>query len=312
MRCGGKYTAIKESKVTLGTVVEITVVHPDESLARAAIAKAFAEFERIDGLLSIYRASSEVSRMNETADPQGVIVDAEVFAILRQALIISRLSEGAFDVTVGPLMDLWEFDKGGTIPTREALSATLSSVGYRKLEIDEKDGSVRFLVEGMKVDLGGIGKGYAVDRAAGKLQEAGIANAIIDAGGDLRLLGRRPGKDFWRIGVRHPREASRFLLTLDLADKAVVTSGDYERFFMDGQTRYHHILDPRTGLPERKCQSVTVIAPETVDADAYATAAFVLGPRKGLEFLRKLPGVEGVIVDAEGVIHWTDRLALGQ
>jgi thiamine biosynthesis lipoprotein len=185
-------------------------------------------------------------------------------------------------------------------------------VGGTRLELDEKAGTVRFLAEGMKIDLGAIGKGYAVDRAAAILESAGIENAIIDAGGDIRLLGSRPGKDFWRIAVRHPREPSRFLLGLDLAGTAVVTSGDYERFFMVGDIRYHHILDPRTGYPARQCSSVTVVAPYTAGADAYATAAFVLGPEEGLRYLRSLPGVEGIIVDAKGELLWTDEEKLGQ
>ena len=135
----------------------------------------------------------------------------------------------------------------------------------------------------------------------------GIRNAIIDAGGDLRIIGARPGKDFWRIGVKHPRDPGALLLTFDLRDTAIVTSGDYERFFISDGVRYHHILDPATGQPARDCQSVTVLAPTAAEADACATAAFVLGPSKGLAFLRARPGVRGVIVGAAGELHWTDE-----
>lgn len=158
----------------------------------------------------------------------------------------------------------------------------------------------------MGVDLGAIAKGWAVDRAIEKLEAAGIRSAIIDAGGDLRIIGSRPGKGTWRIGVQHPREAGGLLATFDLRDTAIVTSGDYERFFVVAGERYHHILDPATGRPARGCQSVTVLAPTAAEADACATAAFVLGPDKGIPFLRNRPGVRGFIVDAGGVIHWTD------
>jgi thiamine biosynthesis lipoprotein len=209
-------------------------------------------------------------------------------------------------------MDRWRFDEGGRVPSGEEITAALAAVGSGKMQLDPAQGSVRFLLPGMKIDLGAIGKGYAVDRAVQVLRDEGIKSAIVDAGGDLRLLGSRPGKDFWRIGVRHPREASRLLLNLELVDTAIVTSGDYERFFMDGDDRHHHLIDPRTGYPAALCQSVTVVAAETADADAYATAAFVLGPVEGLGFLRDLPGVEGVIVDAAGQLLWTDREKLGQ
>ena len=177
----------------------------------------------------------------------------------------------------------------------------LSEADIRRFEL-----SVGFMVNGMGLDLGAIAKGWAVDRAMEKMMARGIRNAIIDAGGDLRVIGARPGKDFWRIGVQHPRDPGALLMTFELKDTAIVTSGDYERFFMADGVRYHHILDPATGQPARGCQSVTVLAPTAAEADACATAAFVLGPSKGLAFLRSRPGVRGVIVGADGELHWTD------
>jgi len=310
--CGGKYDVIRESRVVLGTVVQITLSHSSEEKARAAMARAFEEFERIDGVLSSYLPGSEVSMINREAAGGPVDVDSEVLALLREANDVSRETEGAFDITVGPLMELYRFDEGGEVPSPEDLERALASVGYGKIDIDVERGTVTFFEEGVRIDLGGIGKGYAVDRAAAVLAAEGVTNAIIDAGGDLRLLGHRPGKDFWRIGIRHPREPGKLLLSIDLADRAVVTSGDYERFFMRGNERYHHLLDPSTGLPARGCQSVTVIARSTADADAYATAAFVLGPERGLAYLRALEEVEGIIVDSNGEVLWTDRAALGR
>jgi len=310
--CGGKYEVHKETRLLMGTVVEITIGHPDRDLARVAAGEAFDEIARVDALLSSHNPRSEIARLNASGAAEAVAVSDEVFALLARADTIRTATAGAFDVTVGPLVELWQFDHGGRVPEEDELASALASVGGTRLELDGKAGTVRFLAEGMRIDLGAIGKGYAVDRAAAILGSAGIESAIIDAGGDIRLLGSRPGKDFWRIAVRHPREPSRFLLGLDLAETAVVTSGDYERFFMVGETRYHHILDPRTGHPARQCSSVTVVAPDTAGADAYATAAFVLGPEEGLRYLRSLPGVEGIIVDAKGERLWTDEAKLGQ
>ncbi len=308
--CSGEYTVVKESRIVMGTIVEITVAHPDREFARAAMEEAFSEFERVDRLLSGYDGSSEVSRINREAHLAEVKADEEVFLLLEKSLAISRLSDGAFDVTIGPVMKLWKFDEGGVVPAKEDVAAVLPQVGFGRVEVNAERRTVRFLSVGVEIDMGGIGKGYAVDLAAARLQKMGIDNAIVDAGGDLKLIGRRPGKDFWRIGVRHPREASRMLVTLDLAETAVVTSGDYERFFIDQEKRYHHLLDPGTGYPASACQSVTVIAPDAVDADAYATAVFVLGPEKGLALLRSLPGVEGIVVDSDGKVLWSDESAL--
>jgi len=311
-QCGGKYNVQKEVRLLLGTVVEITIGHSDERLARDAAAKAFDEIERVDALLSSHNPESEIARLNAAGAREATAVSEEVFALLQRAEEIRVASDGAFDVTVGPLVELWQFDQGGRVPGGEEIAAALGSVGGAHLKLDEEAQTVRFLADGMRIDLGAIGKGYAVDRAVQVLEAAGVSSAIVDAGGDIRLLGSRPGKDFWRIGVRHPREPSRLLLNLELAGTAVVTSGDYERFFMEEGSRYHHILDPRTGLPAGECRSVTVVASDTADADAYATAAFVLGPVSGLRFLRALSGVEGVIVDAGGQVLWTDKTELGQ
>ncbi len=289
----------------MGTVVVVTVAHGDEALAKAGIEAVFEEFERVDSLLSSYDTESAVSKINRGAYEKRVPVGSELFELLNASMEFNRASGGAFDITVGPLTELWGFDRGGVVPPEAAVQSALRSVGSAGLSLDPERHEVGFMEPGMKLDFGGIGKGYAADLAAVRLQEMGIENAIIDAGGDLKLLGSRPGKDHWKIGIRHPREAARLLLSLELKDTAVVTSGDYERFFMEGGVRYHHILDPRTGYPARGSQSVTVIYPAARDADAYATAAFVMGPEAGLEYLRSIQGVEGIIVDSEGNVRWT-------
>lgn len=291
----------------MGTVIEITVANRSEELARAAIKEAMNEFQRIDDLMSSYKPGSMVSKLNQSGFAAKVPVGEEVFHVIRDAAVISGASNGAFDATVWPLSQLWAFDQGGRIPASELLSDKLANVGYKNIIFDGSTASVGFNVKGMGIDLGAIAKGWAVDQAMEKLMARGIRNAIIDAGGDLRIIGARHGKDFWRIGVQHPREPGALLLTFELKDTAIVTSGDYERYFIVDGVRYHHILDPSTGQPARGCQSVTVLAPTTAEADACATAAFVLGPSKGIDFLRSRPGVRGVIVGADSQLHWTDE-----
>ena len=220
--CSGKYEVYKESRIALGTVVEITVAHEEERAARRAIKAAFAEFERIEALLSTYRPGSEISRLNASGGAP-VALSEEVTGLLAEARRLSELSAGAFDVTVGPVLDLWNFDQGGRVPAAGELAKALDLVGYQALEFSVDGEGVRLARPGMKVDLGAIGKGYAVDRAAAVLAAEGVESAIIDAGGDLRLLGGKLGKGTWRIGIRHPREPGKLLLSLDLAETSVVT-----------------------------------------------------------------------------------------
>lgn len=288
----------------MGTVVEITVAHRSEAEARAAIAAGMSEIARIDRLLSSYDPDSLISRINRDAFRKPVVVTEEILDLLQAAVSTSRESEGAFDITVGPVTRLWGFESGGHVPEDDILASAVDKVGYENLIVDRESISVGFKVEGMAIDLGGIGKRWAVDRTADLLKQRGVRSAIIDIGGDLRVMGSRPGKDHWRIAVQDPRIPGKALASFDLKDAAVVTSGDYERFFIEGGTRYHHLLVPTTGQPARECRSVTVLAQTAMEA--CATAAFVLGPERGLAYLRRQPGVRGLIVDARGVLHWTD------
>lgn len=301
----------KESKIVMGTVVEITVANRSEEQARIAIKEAMVEFHRIDDLMSSYKPGSVVSKVNQTGSAEKVPVGEEVFHVLQDSVAISEASDGAFDATIWPVSQLWGFEQGGSITVPELITDKLALVGYKELLFDDSSYSVGFNIDGMGLDLGAIAKGWAIDRAIEKLTTRGIRSAIIDAGGDLRIIGTRPGKDFWRIGVQHPRDPGTLIFTFDLKDTAIVTSGDYERFFMADGVRYHHILDPATGQPARGSQSVTVLAPTAAEADACATAAFVLGPSQGVAFLRTRPGVRGVIVGADGSLHWTDEALAG-
>lgn len=296
-----------ESKIVMGTIVEISVAHRSEAAARAAIREAMGEFQRLDDLLSSYEPGSVVSKLNASGAATKVPVGGEVYRLVRDAVAICGASEGAFDPTIWPISRLWDFNRGEKVPTAAEIADKLKYVGCEMLEFDDINHSVGFRRDGMGLDLGAVAKGWAVDRAMERLIDLGIRDAIIDAGGDLRIIGTRPGKDSWRIGVQHPRDAGALIFRFALRDTAIATSGDYQRFFTIDGVRYHHILDPATGKPARGCQSVTVFAPTAAEADACATAAFVLGPSAGLAFLRGRPALQGFIVGADGQVHWTDE-----
>lgn len=291
----------EREQMLMGTTVTISISDTAPEEANRAADLAFAEIRRIEGIMSTYIPESEISLINRSAGREWTSVDPELLFVIREGLRYGDLSSGAFDIAYKPLSRLWHFDPESRPPEAEAVRAVLPLVNYRNVLIDGKE---RVLLKdpGMAVGLGGIAKGYAVDRAVAVLQGQGIRNAIVNAGGDLRSVGRRSRKKMWRIGIQDPRDPGRLLEAISIADTAVATSGDYEKFFIWRGVRYHHILDPKTGFPARGCRSVTVICPTAMMADAMATAVFVLGPDEGMELIRKLPRLEGMIVNQEGHI----------
>jgi thiamine biosynthesis lipoprotein len=288
----------------MGTTMSISIAGADTELAHRAAEAAFQEIRRLEGLMSTYLMESDVSRVNRAAGGTWTAVDPEVLGVIREALRYARLSGGAFDITFKPLARLWQFEAGSVPPSPAAVQEVLPLVDYRAVLIDG-DGRVRLRHPGMAIGLGGIAKGYAADRAAEVLREKGIANATINAGGDVRVMGRPSAERPWRIGIQHPRKRQALLDEVSLSAGAVATSGDYERFFVHEGVQYHHILDSRTGFPARGCMSITVIGETAMMADALSTAAFVLGPEAGLALIEELPGAEAMFVDASGEIHRT-------
>lgn len=290
--------------LVMGTVVEIKAFGADQDLLDRAIGDAFAEMTRLEKLLSSHDPQSEISRLSGSGTV--FTVSRETAELLQQGQKIARQSDGAFDLTLGALKKLWAIEsEAPQIPAAEQLQDALNGVGPEALRIDGLQVAKRN--PQLQVDLGGIAKGYAVDRAIDVLRRAGIVSAAVNAGGDIALLGDRQGRP-WRIGIQHPRSKGELLTSLPLIDCAVVTSGDYERFFERDGVRYHHIFDPRSGRPARLTRSVTVVAADAVSADALATAAFVLGPQDGLRFLEQLPEVEGLLIGADGKEYQTTGL----
>jgi thiamine biosynthesis lipoprotein len=286
----------KESEFLMSTMVEITAVGTEEE-SRQAMRLAFEEIRRIDSLMSVYNPDSEISRINEAAGKSAVRVSADTLKVINESLRIARLTDGALDITVAPLMELWGFGNDeNRVPPDDELQEKLPLVDYTKILVDADSSTVRLDLPGMRIDVGGIAKGYAVDSAIRVMKEAGIRNALISAGGDIYAMGTPPGKESWRIGIRHPRDRSDLLGILALKDRAVATSGDYENFFEVDGKRYCHIMDTRTGRPVRGIMSVTILADTSAEADALATAVFPLGADKGMKLIESLEGVDGIIV----------------
>ena len=308
-----------ESRPAMGTSFEIYLYAPDRERASELFEEAFEEIERVEAALSNYRPSSELSRINGGAADAPVITDPEVFALLARALDYSRRTDGAFDITVGRLMKAWGFFRGaGHYPSDDELARARAQAGWQGVRLDDRARSVYFLKRGIELDLGGIGKGYALDRVSALLREAGVKAALISSGSSsIYAIGAPPGKAGWLVRVPDPLDRTLTLSTISLKDQSLSTSGSYEKFFrLNGRT-YCHIMDPRTGRPVEGMLQTTVIAPDATDSDALSTAVFVMGPQQSARLLDKIPGAAAVFVTdrtgAERVveIHWPDHRAAG-
>jgi thiamine biosynthesis lipoprotein len=287
---------IRETRTQLGTLVSITVVHPHRAEAQAMVAAAFTEMERLEALLSRHRPDTPLSRLNRA----GVLSEPpmELVGVLRRAAEYSALSDGAFDVTIAPLLDLYRssFATTAAPPPRPAVQDALSLVGYQDLQVDED--RVAFNRPGMTVTLDGIAKGYVIDRTKEVLEQHGADQVLVNAGGDMASVGAGPEHDAWVVPIQDPRDADRHVGVLRLRGESAATSGDYIQRFTEDR-RLHHILDPGTGESPTHTSAVTVVTPSAMEADALSTAAFVLGPNDGLRLLTQTDGVEGMIVTKE-------------
>jgi thiamine biosynthesis lipoprotein len=293
----------------MGTAIRVELWGNDRAVAEAAIDAVMAEMHRIDHLMSPYKESSELSRINREAAQRPVEVCPELFDLLAQSLQFSRLSGGAFDVTYASAGHLYDYRKR-IRPSEAELAAARAAIGYRNLKLDVARRTVRFAQPGMRIDLGGFAKGYAVDNGAAILAARGVRHAVVAAGGDSRMLGDRCGRP-WTVGVRDPRREGEVVALLPLEDVAVSTSGDYERYFdVDGE-RFHHLIDPRTGKSPCAVHSVTVIAPNGLTSEALSKTVFVLGAEQGLRIVASVPQADAVVVDAQGRLHYSAGLMAG-
>lgn len=297
------------TKYLMGTTVETTARSTDINYCKKALLAAYKEMQRVEDLLSCQKDSSEISKINRAAGIYPVKVSFETLSILKRAIDYSKKYNGIFDVTIGPLSSLWGFNEDSEIilPENQTILKLIRLVNYKGIIINEQDTSVFLKDNGMSIDLGGIAKGYAIDRGSLVLKKMGINNFILNAGGDIYVSGTKDGEDLWKVGIKHPRNSNELVAEFNLKDYAVATSGDYERFKIIDGKRYHHILDPRTGYPGTLSESSTILATTAEEADATATYIFLLGWKKALS--NKDIDYPLLIVAADGTIHYNQTFA---
>jgi thiamine biosynthesis lipoprotein len=303
------------TRLMMDTRVDLILYGADKKTSKQIAGEVFSEMEHLEKILSRTVAGGDLHRVNQAAGLEWVEISPELFFVLSKALEFAELTEGAFDPTVAPLLELWGFGtEHPRRPSEDELQKVLPLVDYRLVKLDKNRSMVFLTLEGMKLDLGGIAKGFIVDRGMEVIRKYSTEASFINAGGDIRLSGEKPSGEKWTVGVQDPRigvqnSEAPCLAVLHLkGEGGVATSGDYQRFFEEDGVKYHHILDPADGKPARGLKSVTIVAQDALTADALSTAVFVLGEEGGLALLEQLPGVDGVLVDEEGKVTYSSGL----
>lgn len=304
LTCHKQHKPLVRTAFQMDTLVRISVfdpVAPADSI-NLLIDHIFEWMEDAESKLSVHRENSDVQRINQQAGEDAISVSDDVFRVIRAGKELHDQTSGAFDITIGVIKSLWDFHgENPSLPEKDVIQNQLRLIDNNSIVM--RDSSIILLKSGMQIDLGGIAKGYVVDKVVEMLEAAGVKSAIVEAGGDLRLLGNHPDKKHWRIGIRHPRILQGIIGLLDIDAVSVTTSGDYERYFIQDSVRYHHILDPVTGYPARGCISVTVVTLSAMIADGLATALFVMGPEKAIAWTNAHPDVDCIVFyeDSTGV-----------
>jgi thiamine biosynthesis lipoprotein len=291
----------------MGTRIAVEVWQDEPAAAERALDAVIAEMHRIDALMSVYKEDSQVSKVNRDAAAGPVKVDPELAALVARALEFSEMSDGAFDITYASVGYLYDY-RARKHPTDAQIQAALPGINWRHVLVDLPASTIRFTQKGVRIDLGGIAKGYAVDTSIAILQKLGITHATVTAGGDSRIIGDRDGRP-WIVGIRHPDDRNRVIARIPLEDAAISTSGDYERYFDEKGVRYHHIIDPKTGKSPHGIRSVTVIAPTSTFAEGLTKSVFIMGPERGLALVEGKPDCDAVVVTAEGKVLYSKGLA---
>jgi thiamine biosynthesis lipoprotein len=291
----------------MGTAVHVELWNDDAALAQRAIDAVMAEMHRIDRLMSPYKTDSELSLINRGAGARPVAICDELFGLIERSLHFSRLSDGAFDITYAAVGRLYDY-RQGIAPDAAALQRAKAAVGWQHLVLDAQARTVAFAHDGMRIDLGGFAKGHVVDTSIAILRRMGIQHAVVAAGGDSHVLGDRHGRP-WSIAVRDPRDAQRIVAVLPLQDTSISTSGDYERFFERDGVRHHHLIDPKTGTSPSAVHSVTILAADGLTSEALSKCVFVMGLARGMRLVESQRGVDAVVVDEAGALHFSSGLA---
>jgi FAD:protein FMN transferase len=291
----------------MGTAINVELWDEDAEQGRALTQSVMNEMQRIDDLMSTYKPESELSFINANAAEGPVTVSTELLSLITRALEYSVITTGAFDITYASAGQYYDY-RTGKKPSEQQLEQALPAINYRHVKIDPQASTIEFLRQGVRIDLGGIAKGYAVDRCMEILRNAGVENAIISAGGDSRVIGKRWDRP-WNVGIRNPRDKNSIVSMIPLENSAISTSGDYERYFEEDGVRYHHILNPGTGTSPHEVYSSSIIGTMATDTDALSTSVFVLGVKQGLQLINSLPDTEAVIIDNHGHMHYSAGLA---
>ena len=278
----------------------VTAVASTKEKAQDATTAAFAEIHRLEELLSTWIPTTELSQVNASAGKRAVKVSSETLTLVRDAIQIAAMTEGSFNIAIGPAVSAWNVTGQPRIPTEAELDVIKPLVDLNAVRVDMKERTLYLEKPGMRIDVGGIGKGYAADFAVMAMQKAGALAGTVSLSGDIKTFGRLPNGAKFPVGIQHPRKMGAVVAWIDLQDEAISTAGDYERVFEKDGVRYHHILDPRTLQPARECQSVSVIAKEGVWADGLDTGIFVMGPERGMKLVERLQDIEAIIIDRKG------------
>ncbi len=294
----------KQQRDIMGTRISIELWHADSGIAANCSEKIIAEMHRIDALMSPYKRSSELSFINNNATIAAVEISAELAHLIDRSLYFSEISQGAFDITYASVGYAYDF-RNRRKPSDQAVALRLDAIDYRHISLQGQ--KLQFLHRDVRIDLGGIAKGYAVDRAIDITRSCGIKQAMISAGGDSRIIGNKRGRP-WIIGIQHPRKPDEVVLVLPLSDTAISTSGDYERFYIENGKRVHHIINPSTGRSAQASWSATVTGADAMTTDALSTTIFVLGAIQGMALIETLDGIDAIIIDSNGKLHYSSGL----
>ncbi|WP_298954166.1 FAD:protein FMN transferase [uncultured Nonlabens sp.] len=301
----------KRTLKLMGSRFDITVVAENESIGNKYIDTAVAEITRIEKLISSWDEHSQTSEINRNAGIKAVKVDSELFQLIERAIGISKLTDGAFDISYASMDRIWKFDGTMTeMPSEEKIKESIAKVGFKNIILDKENSTVFLKLEGMRIGFGAIGKGYAADKAKSLLISKGVSSGIINASGDMNTWGRQPSGKEWKVAITNPMDKNKVFALLPISNGAVVTSGNYEKFVKFNGTRYSHIIDPRTGYPSSGIISATVFAPKAELADALATSVFVMGKDVGLSRINQMKKIECIIIDDKGNIFKSDNIEI--
>ncbi len=301
----------KRTLKLMGSRYDITVVAENEVQGNKYIDKAVAEISRIEKMISSWDENSETSAVNRNAGIKPVKVSKELYDLIDRAIKISKLTNGAFDISYASMDRIWKFDGSmKQMPSPETIKKSVEKVGYTNIVLNPKDTTVFLKLKGMKIGFGAIGKGYSADKAKKLLQELGVTGGIINASGDLFAWGKQADTTDWTVAITNPLNKNKVFSWFPIENGAVVTSGNYEKFVIFNEKKYTHIIDPRTGYPASGTESVTIFTKSAELADALATSVFVMGVETGLDFINQIEGVECIIVDSDNKIHTSKNIKL--